>query len=393
MSREQRLFSTESDLPVEEIPKNITFEELIEQVGGKAAGLLWVKKHLPQIPQPRMIVATPGNNVEVIARAAIEAKFQPPWIIRGSTPVDNLPGFEDAFPTKVYDDLPRINNEMSDMVRIVQQTNNLGGQIGMQFDSEASVIIAEKSESNFTGTLVAHPNMEGMQLAGVADSSTMDLPKGFYFVNNGQALHRNDLSKFFDPGRGRQLQEQVAQVGEWYKAITALPGFNSQMTYQLEFGLSPLLFFQVRDFLPIRQPAFQLEEETIDPRRKNLQPVVFGITPPEGIVATVFNFSDYLLNRPEMEHFHTVLTELPEELRNSGPIATICYPPETRYLRARSNIMFFAHPLGLLSHDDIRAMRQSELTVIQLLNEEEYQTGDKIHILSDGVRVQIRKLD
>jgi hypothetical protein len=165
------------------------------------------------------------------------------------------------------------------------------------------------------------------------------------------------------------------------------------MTYQLEFGLNPLLFFQVRDFLPIRQPAFQLEEETIDPGNKNLQPVVFGITPPEGIVATVFNFSEYLSKKLEIVFDHSIVTELPEELRSSGPIVAVYHPFETRYFRAKSDVTLFEHPMGLLSHDDIRAMRQSEITIIELLNETEYQTGNKIHILSDGVGVQIRKIE
>ena len=224
----------------EDLPSNITYRELIELVGGKAAGLLWIQRHIPEIPQARMIVAPPGTSSQEIVRAAQAEGLRLPWIIRASTPVDNIPGFENAFLTLDHQGSGgQIGSDIIKSIEFVKRSGIRKTPLPIMF-SETAVIVAEKSTSGITGTLIAHPHRQDIKLAGVSKTRPGIDPRGFYFINENKAEHWARWSIFYEGEDRPEIPNDLETIAGWYEQIATLPGFNPQMTYQLEFGLEPL---------------------------------------------------------------------------------------------------------------------------------------------------------
>lgn len=377
----------------EDLPENITYEDLIQKVGGKAAGLLWIQKHLPEIPQARMIVAPPGTDSQEIIAAAQQEGLKLPWLIRASTPVDNLPGFENAFSTQEYEgSYGQVDSEAVDYIEEVKVMGIRHAPQPVSF-RETSVIIAEQSESRTNGTLIAHPHRADIKLAGITRFKWPIDPKAFYCIHEGKAHFWKRWSKTF--GSREKLNThhgEIEQISSWYDQIVTLPGFSSEMTYQLEFGLNPLLLFQTRDFLPVQKANFTLDKDPKERKKQSQRPMVFGITPPEGINVTIYNYHEQS-EKEDAGSGPLQVFKQPQELKGNDSVAVLCTPYDTPYITFPRRANIFHSALGILTHDDIRQMRTSELTVIYSMDEIYSRTGEKFNIVSDGVRIKVSKLE
>lgn len=370
----------------EDLPSETTFEELIKKVGGKAAGLLWIQRYLPHIPQARMIVAPVGTPAQEIITAAKEQQLSEPWIIRASTPIDNLPGMENAFQTVIC------MNE-GNAKGIIDRVKIEGVSESHPF-TETSIILAEYSKSRIRGTLVGHPHINDKLLAGITAGTWPLTSNGFYSIDQGNSAYWEDFSKLYNEKYApSSVPDDLSTLYEWYYQIKSLPGITPEMTYQLEFGLNPLLLFQLRDFMPVQHADFQIESSIrLRDDIPGYNPIVFGITPPEGIEVIVYN-KDEEDHKNGHEGVGKPFDDYDSgnEFPDNNSICLVTSPSFTHYIHfpTRANIFYYAG--GLLQHEDIRRMRESQVTIVNASGLD-FPSGTTIKIISDGIRVNITKV-
>lgn len=372
----------------DQLPVGITYDQLIEKVGGKAAGLLWIQKHLPDIPTVRMVVAPPGADIEEIISVAKLQGLKFPWIVRTSTPFDNLPGYEDYFPTiivKTHDE------NLKQSIKDIKQSPQLRGVTEFE---EATTIVAEYSSSTFNGTAIQHPHTDDYLMASLATKPVHeDKTHAFFYIDNFGVYRSKLLSlagnNFSIPQR---VDDQLPKIRSVFEMIQTLPGIDKNMTFQLEFGLEPYMIYQMRDFLPKAKASFQLANTHLSPSHKDFRPMVFGITPEEGIVVKVLDSENN--NFGEFEAEVGLL---------SDPIAVMSRVSLVQYVNVERQVNLFTFGFGMLQHSDVRAIRTTPLNVF---NHSPYygvipdgtdegldiHSGDLIRIKSDGMNVIFEKL-
>lgn len=369
----------------EDIPENITLDKLVEQFGGKAAGLIWIQKHLPHIPQARMIVARAGTSTQEIIAAAKDQQLGEPWIIRASTPIDNLPGNENAFRTEIC-------MKAENAQRIINLVKADGVSEDHPF-TETSVIVAEYSSSNIRGTLVGHPHINDKLLVGITTGNYPWTSNGFYSIDDGISTYWEDFCKFYnEEDAPSSLPADLARLHQWYMEIISLPGITPEMTYQLEFGLNPLLLFQLRDFMPVQDADFETESSVRLRDKPGFNPLVFGITPPEGIVVTVYNKDEADrekghdgVGRPFEDY------DPGDEFPDNTSICLVTIPSITPFIHFPTDVNILYYAGGLLQHADIQRMRQSKVTIVNAFDLD-YPSDTKLRIISDGRHVKVTEI-
>lgn len=373
----------------ESLPATITYAQLVEKYGGKAAGLLWMQKHAPNIPTARMIVAPPGTEIEEIIDTAKAQGLKMPWIIRASTPLDDESGYEDFFPTLVV----RSEDEnYKQKIGIVKHSPFY--KKGLPFE-EATTLVAEYSPSEFTGTVIAHPHKDNSLMANV--NNTNSESHAYYYVDETGTRRSNRLSLI---GHQRAIpletDEMVAQLADVYHQISHLPGIDQTMTYQIEFGLYPFMVFQKRDFLPKQKADFVLPFSDLQLSTDQTIPTVFGITPPEGIVVQVLQYSqDWHWDEATQSRFHEV-RRLPFEPLPGIATAIQIEPRKLGKVKVPRTVNMVTYGPGSLAHDDIRTIRSTPLNIFNWDpfifrdasgKDRSIQHGDIVRIFSDGERV------
>ncbi|HYD35791.1 MAG TPA: hypothetical protein VD999_07015 [Vitreimonas sp.] len=347
------------------LPSNASYESLIATYGGKAAGLLWVKKHLPEIPMAKMLALPAGVSLNQTLNAIFAQGLNFPILVRSSSPLDNLPGYEGVFPTLPAD----TELELSSAIHHIKSSYP---------DQEGPVIIAEKSPGKLVGTLVAHPNQDNYFIAIVKDPYDT---YALFFVKGGQ-VHRSIgysmiSSKNVIPP---QTTEIIQQVVELYSKIISLPSFSQSMTYQIEFGVDPFLFFQVRDFLPVQKAGFEIPDEEAEAYLDYDSPnIVFGLTPEAGLTARVN-----------------------QQTRDGELGAFMGEVGDVRFLKSTFALYLIKNAGTILGHEEIRAIRQSQLTVYDsrlvwidpdTSTETNIKTNDRVRVISDGMRAKVEKIN
>ena len=350
----------------EDLPQNITFEKLVETVGGKAAGLLWIQKHLPDIPTAKMITGVPQASDSTIIEAAKANGLKFPWIIRASSPADNLPGSEGQLISRIVNERDYIVEELEDVRRY--KTWAFRTRFGEQ---KISVNVAEYSASNLAGTIVAHPHQEGIYLANVSEiSRPINRKYAVFFIRQNKLLR---VERFSTHGSeiyiSKTIEANLGELQSIYQRITSILEFSGEMTYQLEFGLNPFLLYQIRDFLPKTKAGFALEGADDN---EDADLLVFGITPEEGVKAKIYEYGH---------------SEWSPKNKN---IAVIGKRDELNELDFPRIANLFYYSRGLLSHQEVCQIRTTPLNIF---NSGSYlfKSNDKVRIISDGVRVKITK--
>lgn len=380
-------------------------EALVHRYGAKAGILMYVARELPDIPQAAMIVNEPGESTKNFLKRADKTPILWPRMFRSSAVVE-LAGYEgdlptyklelveaDAskyklmvfYPTERRHVYKNCSNEDSFSEYLQNMVNEIKSSTG---EGEISVIIAEKSPSSYVGTLVKHPNQDGYYLTCITDESSLEPRYPPYNMgicplrsNFSYRLHEgvSSVERFLDNVEMTpELEEEVKEVASWHDRIANLPEMDDGWTYQIEFGLDPLCLYQVRPFLEKRKASFRLNSH-FDPEA----PIVFGVTPPEGINLKVVNWT------------HTEKGQEEAVLDNS-PIA---YVDMMRHIGERKTIpnyqaVFMEQCVGFLAHKDIKAIRPSQVAVLYVAQVFPYASGENgwVNIRSDGVNVQIEEI-
>ena len=154
----------------------------VNKFGAKAGILMYVKENLPDIPQVDMVVKTPEMSIKEALTHADNYPILWPRILRSSAAVE-LDGYEGFFPTEKMDGFeegsakiwnpnyrgPYSNKEFFDEY-VYNTISRIENSPSWYKDDEPkkyailpdkiSVIIAEQSPSEITGTYIKNPNQD-----------------------------------------------------------------------------------------------------------------------------------------------------------------------------------------------------------------------------------------
>lgn len=351
----------------EDLPHDITLEKLVETVGGKAAGLLWIQKHLPDIPTAKMITATPEVATQTIIETAKAKGLKLPWIIRPSTPVDNLPGAEGLLNGANVDK----DKDIAAVINYVRNPKrNFSGSFCRRFGLQPITVgVAEYSISNLAGTMIGHPHLENYFLTDLRDIKDEDDRKHAVYVTDD--THATMMRWFSSYSYSSDnLKAEIAKPQSVYSQIMKIAEFSPQMTYQLEFGLNPFLVYQIRDFLPKAKAGFSLEGGNFN---EDTETLVFGITPEQGVELQIYEYDKG--GGVDLRQKTAVLISDDFSMKSDF---------------SREVNLFYQHH-GFLSHLEVSRIRTTPLSILRSKGYS-VDSGDRARIISDGVRVKIIKL-
>lgn len=369
--------------------ENVDFkypEELVRKNGAKAGLLMYVKKHLPQIPQMPMVVSRIGESPRDFLARVDQAEIPWPRMFRSSAIVE-LVGHEGDFPSHTVDtfkgedkisryfdadgsyellkDDEDFNDRLEKLVgEIAHSPKNVDSNYPLP--PEINVIAAEYARCPYTGVLIKHPNRQDYYLTTITDTKDVrDRLTLTYHPRSGYSEFGAVWRRLI--GLTEDLEEELETVIGWHDSIAKLPEMDPNEVYLLEFGLMPTRLFQVHYFKPIQMADFRCDVS----RGGSQHPIVMGVTGQEG--------EDYELV------FNTVgirQTNLPTLLRTGVRWIKGAEKKSPGYLLTDCG--------GILAHEDVKALRQSKLA---LLYPEDpvrgLRDGMVINVVSDGIDVKL----
>lgn len=359
-------------------------ETLVHEYGAKAGILMYVGEKIPSIPQMPMIVSGKDEPPQDFLKRVAESGLDWPIIFRSSA-IEELVGYEGDFPSYVIDDsFYGENNVNKYLVRdgkyeLYADDSGVNEEPARLIEKIASaprvrfpdrsltprinVIAAKVAHSKYTGTYIQHPNNRDFYVTTLMERNE---PNGITTFTYGESFGVRNFderaNRFSLP---KAVKYQLAETTRWHDVIGTLPDMDPGWAYQIEFGLDPLMLFQVRPFKSKERADFRLNQ----PRGPE-GPIVIGITPKEGIDFTVSSNSRFAAQSP-----HMLFTDL-RDLRMI---------PDLEFQQA----YLLQDGGGILAHKDVKPIRQSELCVI-------YPgyipfpviEGMNVNVVSDGVQVQ-----
>ncbi|MBS3106132.1 hypothetical protein J4419_00530 [Candidatus Woesearchaeota archaeon] len=366
--------------------------ELVRQFGAKAGILMHVARHLPDIPQARMVVKTPRESIEDFLSRAEREAITHPRLYRSSA-FHELHGYEGAFVSITVGDFETMRREITNpgycgpystrerfdeyerwAIRSIESSTAALRERGHKhLPKSIAVIAAEKSPSVIVGTYIKHPNQEGTYWIGCSVASSIDGldPLHASFVStdgNTLPFGHSFISRSVVPG---DLVANIEAVLPWHDRIASLPEMDSGWSYQIEFGLFPTMLYQVRPFKRQSRANFTL------PAAEELEtPLVVGIAPRKGMVLRVETDIYQRICYSTPINPEGTPTLVVDELRSAGTIVD-------EVPNHQANL--FSESIGFLSHNDIAAMRHARVSVLYVSYlPERFQTGDMVRLRSDG---------
>lgn len=378
-------------------------KDLVHKYGAKAGILKHVKKHLPQIPQADSIVKLPEESADDALGRADKEGILWPRIFRSSAVFELYVGSEGMFPTKMLDGFKegkaKIQNptyrgpysspeffeqfvrfQIQDIATAPKQLKEYEPGEYDDLPDAIPVIIAEKSPSSITGTFVKHPNQDGVYIISATAAESLegkDPLRSTYIYRVGEGVKP---LKYFTQGRlemegsiparaRARLHDEIFEVVSWHDLIASLPEMDDGWSWQIEFGLDPVCLYQVRPFKPLEKADFAIA----DPTNPEISVLVFGVT--KGVDLRV-ETNVWERSRDEEINPENRPSLLFDRLRS----ARHCdYVPNLQ-----ANILY--SPVGILAHDDIRAMRMAQLTVLYAGPPKGlgFGQGDLVSLAADG---------
>ena len=261
----------------------------IERFGGKMGGLIFLRQFCDelrgQILRPHIVEADESPSLP----RAISKSFSR-YIFRASHPHD-FQGLVDVIPSEVRSG--NAGGEIIDDIRGVAQSADVMRYAQYEnpaYNGKVTVGVQEYQRPYSVGdtsSIVEHPNQPGRYLISHAEGGYVY--SGLY-KEDGEAVDSfmDNKSIRFAPHRGIELYEKVKRSGL----------VKEGMSFQVEFAPrggedhTPLLY-QVRAFMPMQEATFRLpitEKLGGVPAEDAL---VFGVTPPEGIVLPLIQSPTY----------------------------------------------------------------------------------------------------
>jgi len=383
--------------------------DLVDKYGAKAGILMYVAKNLPNIPQADMIVKTPEESIEGALDRADKFPILWPRVFRSSA-VAELEGYEGCFPTIEVDgpdswfwkrNYREFSKEEMRRRLMVESINNIEmiqrssrelkeGEPGKHnhLPDEISVIIAEKSPSSIVGTYIKHPNQGDFYIisTSIEESVRSCDPSHSAFTYRSRegirsfiGFSKRDVERESSERVNNLLTRELEMAISWHDQIVNLPEIDKDWNYQIEFGIDPVCLYQVRPFKKKQKANFKINKDSkkISPLER---PLVIGVTSERGI--------DVRLEKDVWERFYRDKQINPENcpslfydsLRNANKQE---YVPNVR-----ANILTYSS--GILSHQDISAIRKAEVSCLYVCNPSiDFEQGKWYNIKSDGENVLI----
>ena len=396
----------------------------MHKYGAKAGVLLYVATQLPDIPQVAMIVNEPGESTEDVLKRADGVPILWPRLFRSSAVVE-LYGYEGDFPTEeiehITDAQARTRNpsyagpyrsrreweewtrETVDDIRfsprrMKEESRNMieaGEKVDMTvFDlpDEINVIVAEKSQSRYFGTYIKHPHQDGFYAIAVTDSYSYNPRMDAQDMRHSTYVYRPEHGaqpfKGWTQGRVKdtpELRQDLTEVVSWHDRIASLPEMDSEWSYQVEFGAEPACLYQVRPFKPLAKANFKVRPmKSMIPMKEDIPPIVIGITPQKGVDIRVEEFGRHEFNNDNHKNLDGQPSMFYGELRQAWRSGEL----------PNRQVTVCTYSAGMLAHNDIKAIRQADLTVLYRLIPREFalKQGEWVNVVSDGINVRYKKL-
>ncbi|MDP2749782.1 MAG: hypothetical protein Q8O89_03045 [Nanoarchaeota archaeon] len=267
-------------------------DELLKRGGGKLeATRLFLENEL-DIPIPKSVYLYAGQNLDSI-KSEIE-KMKTPLIVRSSHRND-YHGLVGALPTisnvttfsQLESAVKQIEKFMKnpELKKFMQDEKEYFDREGITHESteEVHCLIQEQSPSNFMGVMMRHPHNADEIIIRYCDSHDRTLiaqqrdPISQARFNDIQGLR--DICAF---DTKRPFSDNLRNLVEVYKKIESSKLLEKGWSYQMEFGINPDLFYQIRPFKKIEKANFSIYSLHLDCPRLETS-YAFGITPKEGI--------------------------------------------------------------------------------------------------------------
>ncbi len=371
-------------------------EELVHKYGAKAGFLMYVKQHLPEIPQVDMVVKTPEDSLEEFVDKVYQHPILFPILVRSSAVEELLVGSEGQFPTStVYgscrsslssdrgsaEDRADVKRNLTSIIEAIENSPQRLDEYALgNLPEKICVIAAEVSPSSYKGTLIKHPNQENTYWLTITDDEAeLDRLHLELIYSEKQGLRKIFQHNYFFDKALHTIFADALKVIAWHDKISALDEIDSAWTYQLEFGIDPVCLYQVRPFKKIEKANFSLPECDED----YPAPLVLGITDKKGIDVRVVN-------------------KIWDKRQNGQPINPNNEPyAHVDKLRMASHsdefpnlqVNLFNDYFGFLAHEDVRAMRLAQVTGLYPCNFNfKAEHGDWINVKSDGKNIQVKKI-
>ncbi|MBW2982078.1 hypothetical protein KY343_04310 [Candidatus Woesearchaeota archaeon] len=351
-------------------------KELVHKLGAKAGILMYVAQELPDIPQMPMVVKMPDESIDDFLKRVEEKNIDWPVLFRSSAAAE-LDGYEGDFPSIFLDRC----NESDRVIEVIEFIENSPkGLKQSHLPDKINVIAVQESPSRFYGTFIKHPNQDEFYILSARKSSDPILKSTFEYRPDGGVEERDGtLHKDLE-----EVKEELEKIVKWHDKIVSLPLMDNSWTYQIEFGICPEYLFQVRAFKPVVKADFKVEK-----KEEIGNPLVIGATPKEGINVRIERNLCYAADRGEVINPNNEPSCLFDALR---------YRARDAHLLRNLQANLFFQAVGLLAHDDIKAMRRAQVSALysDYGSMPEYvrklPQDTWINIVSDGERIDIRKL-
>lgn len=217
--------------------------ELINRGGSKLEITRMIIESGLDIPVPVSCWRYAGQDLSSIRKQF--DKMKKPVIVRGSHPND-YHGFIDVVPTKpdvyIWQDL---ETAVRNAEEFMQQSSVKAHCIdwNQPYTPEVHFLIQEQSPSPFVGSMIRHP--------GTRNIVIQYIHRKIYMEERGTVASAEfyPMGLIHDDEMGVKERELRA-LKRLYESLEASGLLEPSISYQVEFGLRPLIFFQARPFKP-----------------------------------------------------------------------------------------------------------------------------------------------
>ena len=313
------------------------------------------------VPNSVWLYDSDARDPRVVAEAVKE--LHSTLIVRGSHPND-YHGYIDVIPThRNVRDRSQLEEAVQDILvkTASDDTRKHATDWGQPFSPQVHLLIQEQSPSTIIGSMIRHPHDKKQLRIQYADLKRRhgDFRDIYSFANTdkrGELIHEPQMTGIIDA--------EILQLIAMYERLEKSGILDPKWSYQVEFGLRPLMFFQARPFKKFQRGGkFDVPETYGQTYPYMTFDDAFGITPPDGLPVTFHPAS--------WEHFSCddmVLQPIQKGERYSLILVSkLSESPETRF--NLGNLVAFVSPCeswDYLYHGNYRFMKKADHSCIRI---------------------------
>ncbi len=273
----------------------------IQQYGGKAAILMYVKEKLPHMPIPQFVVKEHSHSIGTVMDDFRSMKT--PVIVRSSSPYE----YEDF--EGIFDSVRDVEGKGS-LERAIEEVERssiserailYAQQNGFNIDERIHTMVQEQSDSNYSGAMMRHPNNPDLIFIAYFSGRGKYSKKYSTFLFNEKTRTSQENGVFYSHSDAKKFSEFLV---EKYHEIESIEEISDGKVLYVEFGLEPFVLYQIRPFKEIKTADFEMPQFKDKGQSIFKTDLSFGITPPEGVVYPVLRnvgFSEAKLICHDME--------------------------------------------------------------------------------------------